>query len=124
MDDRIVEFIAALRAQGVRISVAESADALRAISATGIGDKDFFRLAMRATLVKEAHDLPTFEELFPHYFGTGAPPMPNQQIGGGMSPAEREKLARMLEEMLRNMTPEQLRQLFEAMMTGQGMDRQ
>src|SRR5215510_9988147 len=123
MDDRLIEFINGLRAAGVRISVAESADALRAISEMGIADKQLFRLALRATLVKEAQDVSTFEELFPHYFGSGAPPMPNQP-GGGMSQQDREKLAQMLEEMLRNMTPEQLRRLFEAMMTGQGMDRQ
>jgi len=123
MDDRIVEFINGLRAAGVRVSVAESADAMRAIGEMGIADKNLFRLALRATLVKEAQDVPTFEELFPQYFGAGAPPMPNQP-GGGMSQQDREKLAQMLEQMLRNMTPEQLRQLFEAMMTGQGMDRQ
>src|SRR5262245_15363302 len=123
MDDRIVEFITALRAAGVRISVAESADALRAIEATGIIDKDIFRAAMQATLVKEAHDIPEFERLFPMYFGSGAPPMPNQP-GGGMSQEDREKLADMLEQMLRTMTPEQLRQLFEAMMSGQNMSRE
>ena len=123
MDDRIVEFIAALRARGVRVSLAESADAMRAVAATGIADRDIFRLALRTTLVKEAQDISTFEELFPHYFGSGAPPMPNQP-GGGMSQQEREQLARILEQMLRTMTPEQLRRLFEAMMTGQGMDRQ
>ena len=123
MDDRIVQFIDALRAAGVRISVAESADALRAIGATGLADKDFFRLALRATLVKESEDVPTFEELFPQYFGAGAPPMPNQP-GGGMSQQDRDKLAQLLEQMLRTMSPEQLRQLFEAMMTGQAMDRQ
>src|SRR5690349_11279145 len=123
MDDRIVEFITALRAAGVRISVAESADALRASEATGIIDKDIFRAAMQATLVKEAHDIPEFERLFPLYFGSGAPPMPNQP-GGGMSQEDREKLADLLEQMLRNMTPEQLRQLFEAMMSGQNMSRE
>jgi uncharacterized protein with von Willebrand factor type A (vWA) domain len=123
MDDRIVQFIDALRAAGVRVSVAESADALRAIEATGIADKDVFRSAMRATLVKEAHDIPEFERLFPQFFGPGAPPMPNQP-GGGMSQQDRERLADILEQMLRTMTPEQLRQLFEAMMTGQNMSRE
>ena len=123
MDDRIVQFIDALRAAGVRISVAESADALRAIEATGIADKDVFRAAMQATLVKEAHDIPEFERLFPAYFGSGPPPMPNQP-GGGMSQEDREKMADLLEQMLANMTPEQLRQLFEAMMTGQNMTRE
>lgn len=122
MDNRIVEFIAALRAQGVRVSVAESADAMRAIEATGIANKDFFRQAMRATLVKEQHDMPTFDELFPSYFGTGAPPPQMQQPGGGLSDAQREQMMQALREMLQNMTPEQLRQLFESMMTGQPMD--
>ena len=49
MDDRIVQFIDALRAAGVRISVAESADALRAIEATGIADKDVFRACLLYT---------------------------------------------------------------------------
>ena len=123
MDDRIVQFIDALRAAGVRISVAESADALRAIEATGIANKDLFRMAMRATLVKEAHDIPEFERLFPSYFGSGAPPMQNRP-GAGMSDEDREKLEQMLEQMLQNMTPEQLRELFEAMMSGQNMSRE
>ncbi|KPV50842.1 CoxE, partial [Kouleothrix aurantiaca] len=123
MDDRIIQFIDALRGAGVRVSVAESADALRAIEATGINDKDLFRLAMRATLVKESHDIPEFEKLFPSFFGSGAPPMPNQP-GGGMSQEDRDKMAEMLEQMLQNMTPEQLRELFEAMMTGQNMSRE
>ncbi len=123
MDDRIIQFIDALRGAGVRISVAESADALRAIEATGIANKDLFRLAMRATLVKEAHDIPEFDKLFPSFFGNGAPPMPNQP-GGEMSQADRDKLAEQLEQMLQNLTPEQLRQLFEAMMTGQNMSRE
>jgi uncharacterized protein with von Willebrand factor type A (vWA) domain len=123
MDNRIVEFIAALRAAGVRISVAESADALRAVEAAGITDKDLFRLAMRAALVKEREDLETYEQLFPTYFGGAPEPLPNQP-GGGMSPEDREKLAQLLEQMLRTMSPEQLRQLFESMMTGRTMSRE
>jgi uncharacterized protein with von Willebrand factor type A (vWA) domain len=125
MEQRIVEFITALRNAGVRVSVAESADALRAIDATGIADRDFFRSAMRTTLVKEANDIPTFESLFPSFFGTGTPPMPNQGPGSGsMSEEERQQLMQALEEMLRTMTPEQLRQMFESMMTGESMNSQ
>src|SRR5690242_20845742 len=102
MEDRIVEFIAVLRAAGVRISVAESVDALRAIDTTGVADKNLFRLALRATLVKEVQDLQTFEELFPHYFGAGAPPMPNQP-SNWMSEQDREVLTQILNQMLRNM---------------------
>lgn len=123
MDSRIVEFITALRTSGVRVSVAESADALRAVESIGIAEREQFRLALRSTLVKEANDIPTFEKLFPAFFAGGAPPLP-QQPGGGMSEADREKMLQMLEQMLQNMTPEQLRQLFESMMTGQNLSRQ
>ena len=40
MEERMVEFIAGLRASGVRISVAESADAFRAIESLGIHDRE------------------------------------------------------------------------------------
>lgn len=71
MEDRIVKFISALRGGGVRVSLAESADAFRAIQELGIQDRERFRLALRATLVKDAGDIPTFEELFPLFFSSG-----------------------------------------------------
>ena len=82
MDQRITEFIAGLRAAGVRVSVAETADALRAIDQTGIDDKRFFRLALQASLIKEPNDFEAFQRLFPLYFGQGNPP-PLQQPGSG-----------------------------------------
>jgi uncharacterized protein with von Willebrand factor type A (vWA) domain len=127
MDERIVEFIAALRGQGLRVSVAESADALRALEHLNIGQKDTFRAALQATLVKDQQDVPVFQKLFPQYFGTDAPPM--MQPGGGgddsqLSEQERQMLQQMLEQMLANMTPEQLRELLRSMMTGQPMSRE
>lgn len=122
MDQRLIDFITGLRAAGVRVSVAESADAMRAIEAAGILEKGLFRSALRATLVKEPRDIPTFEKLFNDYFGTVPPSL--QQTGGGMSEEEREQMMQQLMEMLQNMSPEQLRRLFEAMMTGQGMSRE
>ncbi|MBI3913152.1 MAG: VWA domain-containing protein [Chloroflexi bacterium] len=82
MEDRIVEFVNGLRAAGVRISLAESADAFRATEHIGIIDRGMFRAALRATLVKDSVDVPTFERLFPLYFGSGGPPMfdPNQEL--------------------------------------------
>ena len=75
MEERMVEFIAGLRASGVRISVAESADAFRAVEALGVQDRERFREALQATLIKEPQDLATFERLFPQFFGLGGPPM-------------------------------------------------
>jgi hypothetical protein len=68
MEDRMIKFIAALRAEGVRVSLAESADAFLAVDDLGVLDRETFRLSLRATLVKEAADLPAFDELFPLFF--------------------------------------------------------
>jgi uncharacterized protein with von Willebrand factor type A (vWA) domain len=82
MDQRIIEFIAGLRAAGVRVSLAESADAFRAIEEIGAMDRDLFRTALQTTLIKDATDAPEFERLFPIYFGSGGPPMfdPNREL--------------------------------------------
>jgi len=69
MDERIIRFIAALRAGGARVSLAESADAMFAINELGIQDKDAFRLSLRATLIKNSRNIPLFDELFPLFFG-------------------------------------------------------
>lgn len=125
MDDRVVNFVAALRAAGVRVSVAESADALRAIESAGITDKDLFRSALQATLVKDVRCIPEFQRLFPLYFDVNPPP-PMQQMGQGggrpLTPEEQQQLQQMLQQMLAGMSPQQLAQLFQAMMQGQAMD--
>jgi uncharacterized protein with von Willebrand factor type A (vWA) domain len=124
MERRITEFIAGLRAAGVRVSLAESADAMRAIEQAGITDRGLFRLAMQASLIKDAKDFETFRELFPLYFGKDAPP-PMQQPGGGqLSEEEQEQLMEQLRQMLAQMSPQQLAELFKAMMTGQPMSGQ
>lgn len=77
MDKRVVEFIRGLRAAGVRVSLAESVDALNAVGALGVVDKEIFRASLRATLVKEREDFAPFDQLFPLYFGGGGPPLQN-----------------------------------------------
>jgi uncharacterized protein with von Willebrand factor type A (vWA) domain len=68
MDDRIIEFIGDLRRGEIRVSTMEALDALRAASEVGLVDRDTFRHALAATLVKEARDLPAFDRLFDLYF--------------------------------------------------------
>lgn len=77
MDNRIVEFVRGLRAAGVRVSMAESVDATKAMAALGITDKGVFRESLRATLIKERDDFAVFDSLFPLYFGSGGPPLQN-----------------------------------------------
>ncbi len=80
MDDRIIKFIAALRAAGVRISLAESADAMYAVNHVGIKQKELFRISLRATLVKDSDHIPIFEELFPLFFGGRGKPADDERI--------------------------------------------
>jgi len=118
MEDRLIKFIAALRAGGVRISLAESADAFTAVDRLGVQEREAFRLSLRATLVKEAGGLPVFEELFPLFFGSGdAPPM--QNVMDDMAPEEAQMLAQML-----RMFNEQLRKLMEKLLRGEQLSQQ
>jgi uncharacterized protein len=113
MDDRIIEFVRGLRAAGVRVSVAESADALRAVQALGIQDKDVFRQSLRATLIKENEDSSAFDQLFPLYFGSGGPPL--QNATEEMSSDEQEMLKTALSAL-----SGRLQQLLDWLTSGQG----
>jgi uncharacterized protein with von Willebrand factor type A (vWA) domain len=70
--DAILEFIGDLRSAGVRISVAESLDAMRAVAVTGI-ERRRMREALAAALIKEEADRVIFDETFARRFA-GAPP--------------------------------------------------
>ncbi|HEY4723709.1 MAG TPA: hypothetical protein VII92_17775, partial [Anaerolineae bacterium] len=111
MDTRIVQFIAALRASGVRVSLAESQDAIRAIDQLGIEDRETFRLSMKTTLVKEAHDGPTFDRLFPLFFGSGQPQMANGMEG--LSQDDQQLLRDALRQLLSELRSELMRRLME-----------
>jgi uncharacterized protein with von Willebrand factor type A (vWA) domain len=67
LSDLIIEFVAGLRAAGVRISVAESLDAMRAIGVAGLA-MPRMREALRAALIKDEADNPIFNTLFASYF--------------------------------------------------------
>jgi len=68
MNAKIVEFCGLLRENGLRVSVSETMDALRALGTIGIDDRESVRAALRATAVKRAIDVPTFEKIFDLYF--------------------------------------------------------
>ncbi len=119
MEDRIVEFIAGLRAAGVRVSLAESADAFRAVEQVGIANKELFKATLQATLVKDAADVPQFDKLFPIYFGSGGPPTrdPNEDL----SEDEAQKLKDSLRDLLGN--DAKLKQLMRYLLEGQNPTR-
>ncbi|MBN1217797.1 MAG: VWA domain-containing protein [Anaerolineae bacterium] len=107
MDQRIIDFIAGLRAAGVRVSIAESEDAFNATRCIGVVNRDEFQTSLRATLVKEADDRPVFDQLFPLYFGSGGPPLLN--LMDDLSPEEKRLLAQALRALLGQMQQDEHR---------------
>ncbi len=117
MEERILKFVAALRASGVRVSLAKSADAFRAIDQLGISNRDAFRLSLQTTLIKDAENLPLFGELFPLFFGEGnSPPLTN--LSEDLTPGEAEMLA----EALRDFS-QRLREMLDRMMAGDALSQ-
>lgn len=71
MLERIHEFAGLLRRNGVRVSVAEVVDAVRAAELVGMDAAGDVRAALSATVVKKAGDQAVFDELFTLYFLRG-----------------------------------------------------
>lgn len=69
MDTVINDFVHTLRRHGVRVSPAESLDALYALEQVGLGERGEVRDALRSTLIKSTEDIETFDRLFELYFG-------------------------------------------------------
>ncbi len=122
MEQRIIDFIAGLRTAGVRVSIAESADAFRAVEALGVQDRERFRVALRATLVKEAQDVPTFEQLFPLFFGSDAPP-PMGSAAEELSPDDLERLAEAIRQFSGRLREMLQRLLNGEPLTGEELDQ-
>ncbi len=128
MQKRMVEFIRALRAAGVRISLAESQDAMFGVDHTGVADVSAFKSTMKATLVKNHRHQPVFDYFFPLFFSNNKPPLQNildqldeqqqqllQEATGslmGNLDALRDLLERLLEG--REFSEEELQQLGDA----------
>jgi uncharacterized protein with von Willebrand factor type A (vWA) domain len=68
MDDKIIEFTALLRENGLRPSMSENLDAFRAVAEIGIADRQLLKDTLRATMVKRGIDGPVYDELFDLYF--------------------------------------------------------
>jgi uncharacterized protein with von Willebrand factor type A (vWA) domain len=118
MEERIIKFISALRATGVRVSLAESADAFRAVDNLGVKNREAFRLSLRSTLVKDAASIPAFDELFPLFFGEAeTPPMMN--LSEDLTPEEAQKLADALRQF-----SDRLRGMLEKLMNGEQLSQE
>ena len=119
MESRILQLITALRASGVRISLAESTEAFTAVDLMGIQEREDFRLSLRATLIKEARDLPAFDHLFPLFFGSDQPPSMGGNLTEAMTPDEAWQFAQAIRGI-----SEQLRQQIDRLMNGDPLSRE
>lgn len=120
MDERMIQFIRALRAAGVRISLAESQDAMYGVDAIGAVNREQFRSTLKTTLVKEGQDQPTFDYFFPLFFGNNTPPMEN--IPENLSDEDKQTLQEALQSLAGSM--EALKDLLRRLLEGKPFSQQ
>ncbi len=125
MLDVLQGFVHELRAAGLPVSMTENLDAMRAVEHIEIADRETFKAALGATLVKHHHHWRAFETVFDVYFSLyGADPDGGVEAGelgaevqgaeggsgaaGALSP---EELAEQLLAALMNMDEDELRRL-------------
>ena len=120
-------FVHELRAAGLPVSMTENLDAMRAVEHVDISERDVFKAALGATLVKHHHHWKAFETVFDVYFSLyspgvddGAGPDDDSAFegmvgesgsGGGGGQVTREELAQMLIDALMRMDRDELRRL-------------
>ncbi|MBC8171702.1 MAG: VWA domain-containing protein, partial [Anaerolineae bacterium] len=114
MDKRMVDFIRALRAAGVRISLAESQDAMHGADLIGVFSPHQFKSTLKTTLVKEKGDHHLFDYFYPLFFGSNTPPMEN--IPDNLTQAERDMLQQALRSLAGQM--QALKDLMDQMLNG------
>jgi uncharacterized protein with von Willebrand factor type A (vWA) domain len=68
MEEKILEFVQALRKFNIRITPSEEIDCLHSLSHIPLEEKEIFRMTLQTTLIKRAADIPTFQNLFDLHF--------------------------------------------------------
>jgi uncharacterized protein with von Willebrand factor type A (vWA) domain len=126
MLDLLAGFIQELRSAGLPVSLTENLDAMEAVKHIPLEDRDAFKYALAATLVKSNAHWKAFETVFEVYFSMRGP---EYRIADA-DEATDEELARLLQSMtgdrstgagggMEAMTPEELAELlYKALMDG------
>lgn len=115
MDQRMIDFIRCLRAAGIRISLAESQDALHAVDEVGLYSHDMFREALRATLIKDHSSDSAFDHFFPLFFDNNNPPM--WDMSQELTPEQADMLQDALQSLMGD--NQALQELLQRLMDGQ-----
>ena len=111
MQQKIVEFGNLLRKSGVRVSVAEAIDAFDALDRLSLDEREVFKDALRASMVKKSDDIPTFDQLFDLYWSGFYDELRQsfEQAAGGLPEGiDLETLMERLQEMLSQMSAEDI----------------
>jgi uncharacterized protein with von Willebrand factor type A (vWA) domain len=131
MLDVLQGFVHELRTAGLPVSMTENLDAMRAIEHVPIDDRDAFKAALGATLVKNAGHYRVFDTVFEVFFSMFSPGVNDEgeaeldaeaqanfdelraamDQGGAMSQVSNEELAQMLLDALMRMDQNELRML-------------
>ena len=115
MQKRMVDFIRALRAAGVRISLAESQDAMYGVDHAGVGRAATFKSALKATLVKGPTAFAHIREFLPAVFSNSKPPL--QNILEQLNEEQEALLQQAMQSLLGNL--DALRELLQRLLEGQ-----
>ncbi len=82
MEAALHRFIRFLRLAGVRVSVAEAVDALRAAAQPGVlDDRETLRAALAVSLIKDRRDVETFDHVYDRFFALSAVIEPDADHG-------------------------------------------
>lgn len=90
LEEVVVRFCRAAREHGLLVGPSESSDALRAVGAIDVGDRDEVYLALRAILASSREDLALFDELFQRYWSLRGAPR-TSDIPRPMPPARHQR---------------------------------
>ncbi|MDP9019900.1 MAG: VWA domain-containing protein [Actinomycetota bacterium] len=104
----LASFVEELRRWGLPVSLTEHLDAAAALAQVPLDDRDVFKGALAATLVKDASHLPVFDTVFDVWFSPGGP---EQHDAGAEQDDDDDTLAELLERALAEGSDELLREL-------------
>jgi uncharacterized protein with von Willebrand factor type A (vWA) domain len=102
---KILEFTNILRKSGIRVSTAEAIDTFEALDELSLDDREVFRDALRATMVKRGEEVPTFDQLF-DLFWSGFYDNLRESFGqatAGLGDMDLDQLLEQIMQMLQNM---------------------
>jgi len=116
----LVRFVHSLRRLGIRVSVAETRDALDALSRVNLLDRGQVKVALSATLVKNYHNRKIFDQAFDSFFAPSEtlpqkqPELMNEQpvCGGGRDENVGDRLVKAVKEDERDWGKEFLNLLY------------